>query len=150
MAGRCEKVFIFIGKLLCSFVFFLIFFNRTAVAFFALWCVSVFNETCRLILKATLLCQKLFLVLYDYPRCNTCSLSEWLCSRRSRMMCDPLFFFICTLTCSYNCCWQPFKLFILTLPFRTRWHLAFFYVSQFHFMFNSFSFRKVQTTSVAA
>lgn len=102
----------------CVHLFFFFFNCRNAVAFFAVWRVSIFNEACWLILRLCYCVRNYFLVFYDYPRCNTCSLSEWLCSRRSRIVCDTFFFYyLSVFTCSYNCCWQPFKLPILLYHF---------------------------------
>lgn len=96
------KSFIFIGKILCSFVFCFFFNRRNAVAFFAVWRVSIFNEACWLILRLCYCVRNYFLVFYDYPRCNTCSLSEWLCSRRSRIVCDTFFFIICLFSLAHT------------------------------------------------
>lgn len=119
------KSLIFIGKILCSFVFFVFFFfnRRNAVAFFAVWRVSIFNEACWLILRLCYRVRNYFLVFYDYPRCNTCSLSEWLCSRRSRIVCDT--FFLLLFVCFHlliQLLLATFQTSHFTLPFHKRRH----------------------------
>lgn len=136
--------------------FFVSFLIVNLFGFFDFRCVSVFNESCSLVLKQWYRGRKYLLVLYDYPRCNTCSLTEWLCSRRSRIVRDIfiIFFFICILTCSYNCCWQPsnFPFYFVIFTQGGTKHFFYscvrnpFYVEIFLLLF----FKKVQTTSVAA
>lgn len=151
MKERRAKVFIFIGKILCSFVFFSSF-NRAAVAFFVLWCVSASFETCWLdFWRRRCLLRNYFLVLYDYPRCNTCSLSEWLCSRRSRIVCDALllYFFKSLFSLVHTTVAGNLSNVSFWLYHFAQGGTALFYGTQFRFMLAS-SFRKVHTTSVAA
>lgn len=124
--GEARKSFLYLLVKYCVHLFFFSSFNRATVAFFVLWCVSASLETCWLdFWRRRCLLRNYFLVLYDYPRCNTCSLSEWLCSRRSRIVCDALllYFFkslfsLVHTTVAGNLSNVSF----LTLPFRTRRH----------------------------